>query len=450
MKMILFLNGLIASKLGSAFYHLGEGRHCQISQNIPLIQKRIIIILFLVGVLCFAFYLGNLDKIINPAILVNQSENPILFNKDISSVSTIKANNGDNFHQENFSAIDGNVWTRATNTAAFPARVRHTSVVFNDRIWVIGGEGESGELLHDVWYSTDGSHWSAANISAEFPGRYDLKSVVFDGRMWILGGWGVAGKSPSEKGTVLNDTWYSTDGITWTRATESAAFPARSDATSLVYDGKIWIISGCRDIFTPFNDVWYSDDGIHWFEANASAAFPARSDATSMVYNGRMWILGGVNSNIFPFNDVWYSTDGIIWTEANASAAFPARYGATSAVNDDKMWIIGGSNGKSGAGSINGKDSLQFFNDVWYSTDGTIWMSANSETDENRLNKSIFEPRMGHTSVVFKDKMWVIAGGLNRISDSKAGPFYIRFMNDTWYFRTRISGETTWTMSESR
>ena len=41
-------------------------------------------------------------------------------------------------------------WTRATASASFPARRGHTSVVFNNKMWVIGGYGTAN--LNDVWY----------------------------------------------------------------------------------------------------------------------------------------------------------------------------------------------------------------------------------------------------------------------------------------------------------
>jgi N-acetylneuraminic acid mutarotase len=452
MKMSLFLNRFKVSHHNSVFYHPRGRKNYQISQNIPLTQKRIILILFLVGVFCLALYLGNLEKNIFPIFSTNQSENPNLSKKELSSASNINTNNGNIVHPDKIPTLKRDIWIRATDSAAFPARIRHTSIVFNDRMWVIAGEGEHGERLRDVWYSSDGSRWSASNISAEFPGRYDSGSVVFDGRMWIIGGYGVSEKSPSKIARHLNDTWYSGDGVVWKEATGSAAFSGRSDADLLVYHDKMWIIGGYGDGGEIYNDVWYSSDGIQWFEANASVAFPARLGATSVVYDDRIWIMGGLGSNIFPLNDVWSSSDGIVWNEDNASAAFPKRYQATSAVYDNKMWILGGSNGKSGVRSFDGKSPRQFFNDVWFSTDGVIWTPANVGTDEGGSDTSIpiFQPRMSHTSVIYKDKIWVIAGGLNRIMDKTAGPFDIRFMNDTWYSESRVSDGITDPMNGNR
>ena len=44
----------------------------------------------------------------------------------------------------------GNAWTQATAAAPWPARNRHTSVVFDDKMWVFGGFGEGSEVFNDV------------------------------------------------------------------------------------------------------------------------------------------------------------------------------------------------------------------------------------------------------------------------------------------------------------
>ncbi|MGQ9842474.1 MAG: Kelch repeat-containing protein [Spirochaetota bacterium] len=47
---------------------------------------------------------------------------------------------------------DGSQWKCATNKAPFAKRFFHTSVVFNDMMWVIGGRTSEKVALNDVWY----------------------------------------------------------------------------------------------------------------------------------------------------------------------------------------------------------------------------------------------------------------------------------------------------------
>ncbi|MBS3815850.1 MAG: galactose oxidase, partial [Hadesarchaea archaeon] len=78
-------------------------------------------------------------------------------------------------------------WTQATSSAPWSARGYHTSVVFRDWMWVIGGIDSEG-LQNDVWYSSDGSSWTQATSSTPWTGRWGHNSVSYDGKMWVLGG----------------------------------------------------------------------------------------------------------------------------------------------------------------------------------------------------------------------------------------------------------------------
>lgn len=44
------------------------------------------------------------------------------------------------------------MWTQTTTSAAWTARYDHASVVFDNKVWIIGGNG--GVNRNDVWYST--------------------------------------------------------------------------------------------------------------------------------------------------------------------------------------------------------------------------------------------------------------------------------------------------------
>ena len=102
--------------------------------------------------------------------------------------------------------------------------------------------------------------WIQTTANAAFPARRNHTNVVYDGKMWVIGGM---------NGSLDSDIWCSNDGATWTLATANAAFFWRNAHTSVVYDGKMWVIGGCP--FPSYNDVWYSTDGANWTEATAMA-----------------------------------------------------------------------------------------------------------------------------------------------------------------------------------
>ena len=113
-----------------------------------------------------------------------------------------------------------------------------------------------------------GVDWVENTDSADWTARQGHASVVFDGKIWILGG--------VESGPVWkNDVWYSSDGATWAQATAEADWHVRCGHTAIVHDGKMWVIGGIYDSswYHYLNDVWSSADGINWTEATAEAAF---------------------------------------------------------------------------------------------------------------------------------------------------------------------------------
>jgi hypothetical protein len=102
--------------------------------------------------------------------------------------------------------------------------------------------------------------------------------------------------------TYKNDVWYSENGADWTQATASASFPGRSGHTTVVYDGKLWVIGGTTETGRQ-NDVWSSTDGIAWKLVTQNAPFSERHGHTSTIFEGKLWVIGGIGAQ--RYNDVW-------------------------------------------------------------------------------------------------------------------------------------------------
>jgi len=191
-------------------------------------------------------------------------------------------------------------WAQATSNALTPARVT-TTVVFQNKIWALGGQDSNGNLLNDVWSSSDGVNWTQVTASASWSPRADHTVVVFNNKMWLMGGSTISGTWMSGK---ANDVWYSSDGINWTQAVASAPWQERYRHTSVVFDNKIWVIGGGTNGGGWLNDIWYSSDGINWTQATPSAPWTPRYCHSSVVYNGKMWVIGGNYAPGQNLNDV--------------------------------------------------------------------------------------------------------------------------------------------------
>lgn len=294
------------------------------------------------------------------------------------------------------SAATGN-WTEVNGSAEFPARYMHSSVIFDNKMWVIGGYDTN--YRDDVWYSSDGKVWYPSVHNAGFAARREHSSVVFDNKMWVIGGL---------TGALKNDVWNSADGVTWTEATSSAAFSARNSHSSVVFDNKMWVIGGTTGA-GGLKDVYNSTDGITWKVAKASAEFPGRFSHSSVVFDNKMWVIGGKDAA--PMNDVWYSSNGIDWIRATSAALFPARYMHTSVVYDDKIWVTGGLNS---GGTI--------LKDLWYSSDGVTWTEATPV--------QTIQSREGHSSVISNSKIWTLGGFGYNVTDAAN-----KNSNATWSFQ---------------
>ncbi len=314
---------------------------------------------------------------------------------------------------------DGSQWESATNSAAWTARAHHTSIVYDNKMWVIGGCAPSndcfsgGNLSGDAWYSSDGINWTQATASAPWTARYNHTSLVYDNKMWVIGGDDALGGV----GNYKSDVWYSTDGTNWTQATANAAWSGRRGHTSIVYGNKMWVMGGrdngsCSSSTGLCNDIWFSTDGTNWSQTTQHATWTGRRDAASIVYDNKMWIMGGGDNsgactdgtdNICA--DVWSSTDGINWTEAVHTPGWVRRKGLTAVSYGGKMWIMGGDSKSAGG----------YKNDVWSSTDGVIWTQATSGAP--------WSQRQGHASLVYEGSIWTLGG--NSIPNSG-------LKNDVW------------------
>ena len=277
-------------------------------------------------------------------------------------------------------------WVRIEVPGQWLPRAGHASVVFDDRIWVLGGFVGSNEFLNDVWFSTDGANWTQATANAAWSPRVGHSSVVHDGKIWVIGG--------VDANQRLNDVWYSGDGVNWTEATANAMWSPRDGHTSVAFDGKVWLMGGdAGDAGTPFkNDVWFSANGVNWTKVVESASWSPRWHHSSLVYDDRLWILGGNTGGQFSSREIWYSSDGANWTKA--ADTWASENGA-AVVYHGIMGMLGGITASGVAGPT-------YSNDVWTSSDGVTWAKQTYDP--------IWSKREGHTAVVFDGRIFVIGG----------------------------------------
>jgi hypothetical protein len=258
-------------------------------------------------------------------------------------------------------------WELMTANAAFQPRDGAGPFVFDGQMWLVGGWNPDSvpTTNNEVWKSSDGVNWTCVNPEAPWLGRHCLGTVVYDNKMWIIGGDG------------NTDVWNSDDGVIWTLITDSVPWGKRYKPYVLVFHDTIWMMGGFNYYngnAIPYNDVWYTVDGTNWFMAISDAGWAPRGIIHGkVVFDDKIWILGGglYVMNGYPsetyYNDVWNSSDGIHWNQVLSSAPWVGRIHHSTEVFDGRMWLMAGHNKNIPAGPYHLR------NDVWYSYDGVNW-----------------------------------------------------------------------------
>lgn len=238
---------------------------------------------------------------------------------------------------------DGVTWTCTTREAPWEHSDLSPAMVFADQMWFMGGRKLPGaENSNRVWSSTDGARWTLETDDPGWCPRVSASFAVFRDRMWIMGG--TENFYDDNDHTLHNDVWSTADGRNWRLETDGAAWPRRTHAQAVVFDGKLWIMGGGRwhPETVPRNDVWCSPDGVRWTQVTEAAPWAPRMWFSLVVYRDRMWVLGGWSREHGNFGDVWYSTDGEKWTELKSKVIWRNRHEHSAVVFRDKLWVYGG------------------------------------------------------------------------------------------------------------
>ena len=209
-------------------------------------------------------------------------------------------------------------WVEVTANAAYAARDGAGALVFDDRMWLLGGwhsrdkENFPRVCNNEVWSSLDGATWSlekpntflddSFDPARDWEGRHTAGYVVHEDKMWIIGG-GICIYHPFK---AYNDVWATADGKNWEKITDQAPWPPRIWSSSAVYKNRLWLLTGfqAEPTWNNFDDVWYSSDGGDWNELVTETKWSPRHEVSVYVFDDKLWAVGG---NAWPLqNDVWY------------------------------------------------------------------------------------------------------------------------------------------------
>lgn len=266
-----------------------------------------------------------------------------------------------NTTNEVWSSPDAIAWTLELphDHDQFQRRHAHNTIVWKDRLWVIGGDAHQGFDNHDVLSSADGVTWVEelppgappwAPRSLQFSG-------VFGGRLWTGGGQTLIG--PEADYVFHNDLWVSDDGRSWTQVLADAPpsttrWAGCSALDGLVeWRGELWLV-GCARYYEAaghelIREVWSSPDGVSW-RRRTTPPWPGRIWHNALVWDGRLWVLFGYTTGDpalgWPQDnskEAWFTDDGERWHPATwPDSPVPGSHAQGVAVTDDALWLVGG------------------------------------------------------------------------------------------------------------
>lgn len=310
-----------------------------------------------------------------------------------------------------WSSSDGQNWQQITASASFSPRSGHRLTVFKDKLWLIGGvnidtsnQNNAYTYKNDVWSSSDGVNWQQVTASASFKPRAEHELVVFNDKLWLIGGYN--SNLGGYQNNIDKEIWSSSDGKNWSKKTE-VDFLDRSGYKTQVFRGKIYLVAGDKHGLVV-NDVWSTADGINWQRITNNTRFIGRDGHALTTFKNQLWVIGGRDLHVthLTYNDVWASADGKNWTEIKPQQTYSGRSGHAAAVFDQKLWVVGGSEAYGGMYDGGEIASNYYLSDVYNTSDAQSWQQITASAS--------FGWRSGHEMIAFKDKLWLIAGQAKR------------------------------------
>lgn len=196
------------------------------------------------------------------------------------------------FKPEIYKTIDLKNWTIISKTSNLPQRFFYHPFVFDNKIWIIGGEDKNTKY-NDIWNSADGITWVKQKDNLPFDKRSNSWIVTLNNTLYLLN----------------NDVWSSKDGINWQKVTDEIVKGEQIFGyAAVVFDEKIWLI-GCNRNGEFSSQVLFSSDGKNWQTNNAP--WLPRGGIAATVHEDKIYITGGKYGGTPDHPDFRYDND--VW-----------------------------------------------------------------------------------------------------------------------------------------
>lgn len=201
-----------------------------------------------------------------------------------------------NIYGKFFWSTDGVNWTEEAGPLPWSGGAPYVELlVFKNKMWSLGSS--LYDSTAEVWYTDNGNDWLQATDNTGWGKRSDYTAIVYNNKIWVMGG---------RRNTIslndfesLNDVWNSEDGVNWKKISQEAEWETRHDAPAVVYKGKMWIIAGSHygpdgKTVEPLDDVWYYSEPT----GNRKSNVPYLKQSTNITVNTIFQYPGNANITI--------------------------------------------------------------------------------------------------------------------------------------------------------
>jgi N-acetylneuraminic acid mutarotase len=222
--------------------------------------------------------------------------------------------------------------------------INHTSVLYKDKIYILGGETEKGFLSNKfISFDLNSSEFDEVYIQKNFKPRSDHASCVFNNKMFVFGG-------KDSDGASLNDLWeFNFETKKWIELEIGGTKPTHGiDCCMCAAQNKILIVGGSNG--SSVTNELYSinllekelkfelrkeSKSIHKFQGGSLC----KNDERSLV------LFGGVANDSTYFDNIYYyHIDKNEWEEIISPKEMIPRFSHTAVVLNNLLIVYGGSN----------------------------------------------------------------------------------------------------------
>ncbi len=248
---------------------------------------------------------------------------------------------------------DGSLGVWNTDSDSLPQGLENaTSAIYNGYVYSLGGQASGPTYLTQVYYNSIAPAGAIGGWTTNANSLPSLDSqstaVEYNGYIYVLGGY----NDSSTLGTVYYAQINSNGSVgTWTNDTTNPLPQAVQNATSVVYNGYIYVLGGYNGS-KVLSTVYYTQIGSGgaigaWSSAVGQDILPQPTDfANSFVANGYIYEIGGINGST-RYSTVYYTQIGSggangSWT-LDSAAALPQTISDASLVTyNNYVYLMGG------------------------------------------------------------------------------------------------------------